>query len=440
MAETTHDVPKPKELGYQNAGDEDFYKYGQIISDIPALNWPDCLQVYDRMRSSDGQTIAVLKAITLPILGTTWRLNPDGARPEVVNFVAEQLGLPVIGQEGKTKTVRRENRFSWAEHLRMALLMVPFGSMFFEQVVQQLPDGKWGLRKVAARMPDSLKKINVARDGGLVSIEQHPPKFVTNYRASDAHESISIPVDRLVAYSFDREGADWAGRSLLRPAYKHWLIKEKLLKIEVVGVERNSTGVPVYKNPAGATDEQIEKGRKMAQAYRGGSTAGLSIPDGAEFYLIGVNGQLLSAREVINYHDGQIGKVALAHFLNLSDGSYALASVQAELFMQSLASTADQVADTATQHIVGDLVAWNWGPEEPIPAIEYDDIRSSSLEVATALRTLADAGLVRGDRSLEEWLRRDLGAPTKDTPPPTEQWTPETDTADSAPGEEVVDA
>lgn len=436
MAET--EVPTPKELGYQNSGEEDFYKYGQIISDIPALAWPDCLEVYDRMRSTDGQIIAVLKAITLPILGTTWRLNPDGARPEVVEFVAEQLGLPVIGQEGKLKTVRRENRFSWAEHLRLALLMVPFGSMFFEQVVQPLPDGKWGLRKVAARMPESLKKINIARDGGLVSIEQQAPKFITNYRAADA-QSITIPVDRLVAYSFDREGADWAGRSLLRPAYKHWLIKEKLLKIEVVGVERNSTGVPVYENPPGATEEQIEKGRKMTQAYRGGSNAGVSIPNGGKLFLKGVDGQLLSARDVINYHDSQIGKVALAHFLNLSDGSYALASVQAELFMQSLSSTADQVADTATQHIIGDLVAWNWGPEEPIPAIEYDDIRSSSLEVATALRTLADAGLVRGDRSLEEWLRRDLGAPVKDTPPPEEPWTPENETAESAPGEEAAD-
>ncbi|MBE7338116.1 DUF935 family protein [Corynebacterium aurimucosum] len=439
--------PTPRELGYQNDGDLDFYKYGGKNFDLPELRWPDCLGVYDRMRSSDGQVIAVLKAITLPIIGTTWRINPNGARTEVVKFVAEQLGLPVIGDEGTPKKIRRSNRFSWSEHLRMALLMVPFGSMFFEQVVEPLPTGRWGLRKIAPRMPESLTAINVDRDGGLLSIEQRPPAATANYRAADAARTITIPVDRLVAYSYDREGADWAGRSLLRPAYKHWLIKEKLLKIEVVGVERNSMGVPVYTNPAGATDSQIEVGRKMAESYRAGSSAGASIPNGADLELLGVSGQLLNPRAVIEYHDAQIGKAALAHFLNLDGegGSYALATVQADLFTQSLSATAEQVADTATQHIVADLVDWNWGPDEPIPAIEFDDIRSTSLEVANALSILANAGLIRADRSTEEWLRRDLGAPVKDTIAPSEDWTPDTTettdmTTPSAPGKEATDA
>src|SRR5699024_1754872 len=111
----------------------------------------------------------------------------------------------------------------------------------------------------------------------------------------------------------------------------------------------------------------------------------------------------------IEYHDAMIGKTGLAHFLNLDGkgGSYALATTQGDLFTTSLAATADAIADVANEHIVNDLVDWNFGEDVPAPRIVFDDMRSTSVEVANALRTLADAGLIRPDRGIEEWLRRE---------------------------------
>ena len=428
MATDTTAPPAPVELGYLNPGELDFYKNAAWDSDTDwKLQWPESVRTYEAMRNGSGQTAAIIDAVTLPIEGTTWRIDPNGAREEVVRFISDQLDLPIIGAEGEKRTTRRAVRFTWSEHLHMALLMVVYGHMFFEQVVYATPDGKWGLRKLAPRMPQTLAAINVARDGGLDSIEQHPPHDLRVIRPGDFAGRVRIPVDRLVAYSYRREGGDWAGRSLFRPAYPHWWAKQFLEKLELQAIERNSMGVPILENAPGATQEDVNNGKKLARAHRAGANAGASLPNGATLKLLGVSGQLMTPRDAIEYHNAEIGKVALTHFLNLNKGgSYALARPLEELFTQSLTATANIVADTATQHIVAELVDWNYGTDEAIPRVTYDDLRTDPGAVAIAIRTLADAGIIRPDRSLEEWVRRDLGAPAKDTPPPEEEWTPQT--------------
>lgn len=427
-AETTTTPPVPTELGYINPGELDFYAGRAWDSDVvPELLWPESIRTYEQMRNGSGQTASIIDAVTLPIEGTTWRLDPNGARDDIVQFISDQLDLPIIGEEGKRRTTRRVGRFTWSEHLHMALLMVVYGHMFFEQVVYPTDDGKWGLRKLAPRMPQTIAAINVARDGGLDSIEQHPPHDLRVIRPGDFSGNVKIPVSRLVAYSYRREGGDWAGRSMFRPAYPHWWAKKYLEKLELQAIERNSMGVPVLENAPGATTTDVENGKKIAKSHRAGANSGASLPNGAKLMLLGVSGQLMSPREAIEYHNAEIGKIALTHFLNLNGGgSYALARPLEELFTQSLTSTANIVADTATQHIVADLVDWNFGQDEAIPRVVFDDLRSDPNAVATAIRTLADAGVIRPDRSLEEWVRRDLGAPAKDTPPPEEDWTPQT--------------
>lgn len=412
------EAPSPGEIGYVVANPEAGYR-GIDREDAFELRWPECLKTFDMMRRQDAQVRTVLKAVTLPILATQWRLDPAGADPRVVDDIGEQLGLPIVGREGEQAQPRRQRRFSWSEHLRMALLALPFGAMYFEQVVEFDPTTRrYRLRKLAPRMPATLSDIHVARDGGLVGIEQRPPAATWTIRASDAGR-IVIPVDRLVAYVHEREGSNWGGESILRAAYKNWMLKDRLLKLEALTIERNGIGVPVYTNPENASPTDIEKGRQMANSYRAGDAAGASLPYDSKFALMGVTGQLPDPRPAIDYHDAQIGRVALAHFLNLDGqgGSYALASTQADLFTTAVKSVAEMVRDAANRYIVEDLVDWNFGETVAAPQIVFDEISESSLSIANALRTLVDAGVIIPDRSLEEQVRRWLDLPAKDFPP-----------------------
>ena len=415
--------PPTQEIGYAAEVGIDG-TFWQPAEETPELRWPLSVRVFEQMRRQDAQITSVLRAVMLPVRRTKWRLDPADARPEVVELVANDLGVPVKGgEEGISRARgRSKGRFSWDEHLQLALLSLQYGHMFFEQIYDVGTDGMYHLRKLGPRMPRTISDIKVARDGGLVAIEQ--------YGFGVDSDLVTIPVDRLVAYVNEREGGDWVGNSLLRPAYKHWLIKDRLLRVQAQTIERNGMGVPVYE--AGPNDDQtqMDKGAKIAQSYKAGSASGASTPNGAKLRLAGVEGNLPDANPAIRYHDEQIGRAVLAHFLNLGTqtGSWALGSTFADFFVLSLQTTGEQIADVTNSHVIEDLVDANWGPEEPAPRLVFDEIGSRKDAVASALKLLVDAGILHTDRSLEESVRQDYGLPVMDP-----------DTAESEP-DDVADA
>lgn len=371
----------------------------------PELRWPLSIDVYERMRSQDAQVGSVLRAVTLPIRRTPWRLAPNGAPDEVVALIAEDLGLPIVGSSA-APLKRTRDRFSWDEHLRLALLMLPFGHSYFEQVYRlEETTGYLRLRKLGPRLPKTIAKINVADDGGLISIEQHG-------RGPTGKPAV-IPVSALVAYVLEREGDNWLGRSLLRQAYKNWLIKDRLLRTQAQTVDRNGMGVPIYEGAQGEDD--LDAGQEIASSVRAGDNAGAAIPHGAKLRLAGVEGDLPDADKPIRYHDEQIARAVLAHFLNLGTqtGSWALGTTFADFFTQSLQAVALQVADVATQHIVEDLVDLNFGPDVQAPRVTFDEIGSRRHLTAEAIKVLTDAGVIRSDDDLEEFVRSIYGLPAR---------------------------
>lgn len=394
------------EIGYTQSASYNWWQFEEETT--PELVWPNSIIVYDAMRRTDSQVASVLRAVTLPVRRTPWRIDPAGARPEVVQLVADDLGLPIVGQKPKPPP-RTKDRFSWPEHLRLALLMLPMGHAYFEQVYRVDETGtRAHLRKLAYRPSKTIESIDVAPDGGLISITQWWTKTGSQPRP--------IPVDRLVAYIHDREGGNWLGSSLLRPAYKHWLIKDRLLRVQAQTIERNGMGIPVYEAEQNATEEAMDKGAAMAQAWRSGQSAGSATPFGAKIRLVGVEGTLPDADPAIRYHDEQIARAVLAHFLNLGTqtGSWALGTTFADFFTLSLQTLAQQIADTATQHIIEDLVDVNFGESEPAPKLVFDEIGSRQAATAQALKLLVDAGLITPDGVLDETLRQQYGLPVAD--------------------------
>ncbi|WP_064442612.1 phage portal protein family protein [Hoyosella altamirensis] len=377
------------------------------------LRWPQSAKVYRRMLREDAQVKSVMKAVSLPIRRATWRVHPGDAPIEHAKMVAEDLRLPLLGEDEHT-VYGSPRRVSWRDHMYWAMQSLAYGSMFFE-IVYDDSSGRDRLRKLAPRLPSTLTRINVADDGGLASIEQTP--------RPGSSKQVVIPVDRLVAYVHDPEEMDWRGTSMLRAAYKHWLLKDQFLRLEGQVLDRNGMGVPVYTAGEPGNQEEIDRGQKMASELRSGSSSGASIPNEAKLEILGVKGQLVSPREAIAYHDAQIGRSALAHFLNLSDkgGSYALADTQAEIFVQALQTIAEDIADTANQHLVEEMVQVAFDSPGPYPRIVFDPIGTKKELTAEALSILINAGLILPDKDLEEEMRRRYGLPPKRPLPGTSE-------------------
>lgn len=410
------------EIGYQAGG---LLTWGEIVAEThetnPDLMWPASIDIFDRMRSEDSQVGSVLRAVTLPIMRTDWEIDPAGARAEVVQLVADDLGLPIKGQPF-VAPLRTRGRFSWGEHLRLALLELVFGHSFFEQVYRA-EGGRARLAKLAWRPPRTISDIKVAADGGLKSIVQY---------GTAGHSEVVIPVDRLVVYVNEREGANWLGRSLLRTAYKNWLLKDRLLRIQALTAERNGLGIPTYESapaPATASFEEAEAwkkgeisaGLKIAKEARAGDAAGVSMPAGAKFDLKGVTGKLPDTDAPIRYHDEQIARAVLAHFLNLGTetGSWALGSTFANFFTDSLNAVAQHMADVTQQHVVEDLVDVNWGPAERAPRLVPGTIGAEHPATAEAIKQLIECGAIEVTPADETFIRALYGLPVKTGEPRT---------------------
>lgn len=429
-----------REIGYQDEA-AGFWSHNLVNpAEVPELQFPKYIDVYDKMRRTDDQVLSILRAVQFPIMGTDWYIDGTGCRPEVVQHVADDLGLPILGQEDRNPP-RTKGRFDFEEHLRLALLKQVFGFSAFEQVFEyDEAEALYHLKKLAWRPPRTIEAINTAKDGGLVSIQQY------GTLGPEGAENSPIPVSALLMHVNDREGANWLGQSLLRSAWQFWRLKQLMLRVQAQTVERNGMGVNVY-TTSDASDKgkddteslQIEKtereaGLKIARGLRAGTTTGAAIPFGSKLESQGVTGQLPDPEPALNRYDTGIARSVLAHFLTLggdnSTGSYALGDTFANFFVRSLQAEAKQIAKTINQHVIEDMVDANWGTTEPAPRLAFQEIGAKQALTPDGVRALFQSGAVEADDQTEGYLRTLFSMPPKDkstarkppsaTPPPTD--------------------
>jgi hypothetical protein len=427
--------PPTNELGAP--GIVSFAGYVDTWEETPELRFPFAVRVYDRMRRTDAQIDAVLRAVDLPIRRTGWSLSTDGVDPRVAAFVRDELGLD-LDRTAAARRRRRRQGIVWADVLRHALLARPLGFMPLEQVYEVGPPGpgqeSYGLprltahvRKLAPRMPRSVTAIDIADDGGLTAIRQHVA------RQDRPTDEVIIPADRLVMFVNEREGADWTGRSCLRSSYGHWLIKTQLLKLGPVIAERNGMGIPVVTFSNG---QDRNEALDIATKLRAGETAGVALPEGMALSLVGVEGSLRDELPLLKYHDEAIGRAALAMVLNLGhdNGARSLGDTFLDLFLLSEQATIVDIEDTVTEYVIRDLVELNYGEDEPYPVLKADELAADAAPTAEALKSLADAGLLDGDPELKADVRRRFRLPAPavadapqdaPTPAPTDPAGPE---------------
>jgi hypothetical protein len=103
------------EIGHGNAGLIPWSALGDVEENVPELIGLNAVRTYNKMRQ-DAQIASLNLAFTLPIRRYRWVIEPNGARDQVVEWVAQNMSLPIAGQED-APTGRRRDRFSHDRHL-----------------------------------------------------------------------------------------------------------------------------------------------------------------------------------------------------------------------------------------------------------------------------------------------------------------------------------
>lgn len=370
------------------------------------------LKIYDEMRRSDGMIRATILAVTLPIRQAIWRIEPasnDAKDLEIAEFVSNNLfsGMSI----------------TWADFLRQALLHLWFGFMIFEQVYK-VESGKVLLKKLAPRLPKTLYKWNVEEDMGLKSITQFVQKGQT-------FGHFDIPIEKLLIFTNEQEGANYEGLSLLRSAYKHWYIKNQLYKIDAIKHDRQGVGIPVIGMPENMTEarnpDAWKEAKAMGEGLRANERSYIITPFGYTVEMLKMGStKSTDAIPSIQHHNEQIAVNMLAQFLTLGTtktGSRALGDSFKSLFLLSLQAIAEYMEDTINRYCINPLVDYNFTTDR-YPQLKASNIKEPDFtSMADAVSKLLKVGALTPDEEMENHIREVGKLPTK--PEPEKQKTTE---------------
>lgn len=404
--------------GYVDQNDRYGWMLLDLLEHVPALNWPQSIDTYSKMRR-DPQLTGVLAGYTLPLRRATWQVDPAGCRPNVVRHVADDLGLTVKGEDDPGAYRRRG--VTWAEHIRMSMLHLVFGHMpFAHRFEYRDSDRLLHLVELSERMPHTITEIDVDGSTGHLNFIRQQASSKTGLQPPQ------IKADDMTWHVHDREGSAWQGVSLLRPAYGPWVLKQEMWRVHATSNRRNGMGLPVARALPGTnpTTQQMDAAQKVASSARAGESAGATMPPGFVLDLQGVSGSLPDTLAFVRYLDQQMSRMALSGVLDLGDtpnGSRALGESFVDLFMLSLQAVADSMADTETRGSAQRIVDVNYGEDEAVPQVVCTSIGDDQEVTVEAIKMLLDSGALSADDQLEGYLRSKFHLPERDldaTEPP----------------------
>jgi hypothetical protein len=396
---------------------------GEYNAKLDGLN---AIWTYQEMRRGDGQVAGTLRACKLPILSAQWQIKPapvaelkpgqtDDKAKEVAKFIQENL---FSGLEWQTHTGSWVTQ-SWKDVVRFALRMQDFGAACYEEVM--VIDGdKIRVRRLADRQALTFYRWHTDPH----AVDPTLPPFIYDdgetlyaleqwgYR-SNRFEYVKLPTDKACIFTHEQEGANFWGIPLTRAMYPHWYIKKHLERIDAIACERNSLGVPMIMLPPNPSRQDVQTAQQWVTQLAAHEKTGLSLPNGAEFKLVGIEGRIREILPSLEYHKQQIATSCLAMFMELGQtrtGSRSLGESQTDFFLLATQNTADYIAAQIRNSTIRRLTLWNFGPDAPVPYLVPANVQARSIDtMAAIIAQLAQAGAWISDRGSVNQARHELG-------------------------------
>lgn len=377
----------------------------------PNLRGPQGMKRFDEMRRNDPDVGAILTAIEMACQSVEWNVEPGG------DTTADQAAADFIDES------MQDMSLSWRDMMADIFTMFPFG-FDLEEIVYKMrngaqpeptlanpdppapskyDDGKIGWRKLAIRHQETIEQWDFDEHGGLRGAWQQLP---TGGR-------IYLPLNKCVLFTAKRDRGNPEGYSILRNAYKQYYIKTNIEEIEVIGAERDMTGIPWIRLPVGATEDDKEAALDIIEGIKWDDQAGVVLPTIGEGdhmkWEIGTvqspGSPRIDTDKTIQRATIAIARSVLAQFLTLGSGrvgSYALSKDMKDLFQLALKGWLDRIEETINKYMVDRLLALNdFGKLTENPKIVHGRMGQRDIDkFITALDKLAGMGMPMVD---EDW-------------------------------------
>lgn len=385
--------------GYYNVKDD--LEYVTELKDERAIT------TYNRMRRSDGQVQLALLALENPVINANWTLHPPGDPRHDDKPTPEELE--------RTKLINDwffGEEFQFTETMRQILAMYWAGFSLFEKIYAYNHNDILVVKRLAPRLQNTIREWDIT-DGKINAVRQV-------IYAGETARDVWIPGDKIVCFSFRKEGDDFRGISALRPAYKHWFHKDFFYRIDAMRIERWGLGIPAIMedelvSTSGRTADIIEAVENMRAHEKGF----VYVPRGYRVEMLDAgSAKMVDPIPSIQHHDAAILKTIMAQFLELGmteTGARSLGETLKNQYLASLQFVANYIADTLNRDVIKPIMRMNWGEDARAPYLVAYGIQNEDVSIlATAFNALGNSGLVTKGPKIEGYIRELLGIPNED--------------------------
>jgi len=366
---------------------------------------------YEQMRRGDAQVRATINNLLHALRAAQWRIDPAEDNPKGEEHAAFVRSVLMPGE-----TYGYGGSTPWGQTLRNLSSAIWAGPAVVEKVWgYRTRDRKQVYASLELRKASSLRYFDLTKSGPskLDSVVQYVQK--RNGTSGD----VRIPAAKLVVWSFNREGDNFWGESILRPAHWHWRVKRDLVKFDAIQKER-AGGIfwLQTRENVNPTPDQSKSGKSAMSNWRMHEREGLIIPSVYEFNALFPSGNAADFITSIEYHDQQIERTAAAQFQSLgtgNKGALAVGSVQSDMMLLAYQGVAKDLEDVLTEQAIVDLIDTNFGEQEFYPRLACESfLQMKPDRLAELMGPLVAAGLIRIDQPLRVFFRERLGLTPED--------------------------
>jgi phage gp29-like protein len=417
------------QLGYDNLIGADEYN--------PKLQGVEGVNLFNKMSRNDPTVAATLLMLEMPIITADWCIHPpDDATPEELE-ITEWVNWAIFeAPEQDFQTI-----------LRIALGSLKFGFSLVEKIYDYDPTGKLYVCKLAPRLQSTIWEWFFDKNENLTGYRQRvfSGEFMGDY---------IIPAWKSILFVNRPEADSPKGQSILRPAYKPWVQKEKFEKYQAMQAMRHAVGVPKITAPPKYSPDDKANAVSLAKNLRAHQQAYAFVPNGWELeYIDQGDSKHIDLLPMIKYRDERIAVSVMAGFLNLGmtdTGTKSLSENLSGLFLKNLQGFANYIADCINNKWIKDLLEANYPnlDKKRYPKLKVSGIITDALlEYAQAINQVFSAGAITPDHETEDFVRDKFKMPKKqekeidDTePPPADdnEGEPEQD-QEPKPGQQAVE-
>lgn len=388
-----------------------------VIRDlVPELaNRTQARKKYTEMVRGDASVRVSLRAGKAPVLGAEFYFDPFSANEEDM-IIKELCEYNLF--EGMT--------IPWLRFLEQALKMMEKGFEPFEPVWELR---EWSpratsptanrkkytmLRKLAVRPSETVKGFEYDDNGGPVEMIQNA------VRKGGKPEEVRIPIEKLCVFTFDQEGGDLEGSSILRSAYPHWYYKNYLYKIDAIQKERHGIGVPDIELQPGYDEADKRIAHELGANLRTNEKSYIVRTTMMKIGFAELSGNLVDPLKSASHHDNMIMKNVMVQFLNAGvseSGARATSATSMDMFLKAMKYVAQIICDAINMYVIPNLVTYNFKTDR-FPKLQVRNIgEAKDMQMwAAAMANLKKQGLIQVDDETEQWFRKQTDMPKRITP------------------------